>query len=111
MIVEFNAPTQIARLITSSVSLQDFKDYIDSLPDGLYWLYVTGPAVKAFTGDSISVTTANCVCIVFKYSKGTHNTLCELHDYADKIPIHILAKKKTTRGIQFLYQELRLFRM
>lgn len=86
MFLEINKPTQMARSFTSSHTLQDFKDYIDTQIDGFQWVYISAPAMRAFTGVS------NVSAGMGIFLKSNNTVLCEIRSLASNLPVYVLSR-------------------
>ena len=72
MIVEFNKPTQLTAISLIAWTLTDLQQHIDSLPEGLHWLYLTGPATKTITGGICAVWSS---VLIFKRNNSLINVM------------------------------------
>lgn len=72
MIAEFNTPTQLTGISLNSWTLADLQQHIDSLPKGLHWLYLTGPATKTITGE---ICTRWSNALIFKRDESLINVM------------------------------------
>ena len=78
------------RVLSTTTTLEEFTNFVDSLSEGMHWVYLTRQTVQSFTG--VSGLLWGNVTIYKKISPAPEVVICELRTGTPESDVYILRK-------------------
>ena len=100
MFLKFQETQNATTASANSWTLSDLANHIDSLPNGMHWLYLTGPACKLITNNVIGVWST---CVIYK--REANSIIVMIIPAETTYPVGYLAKVSSGWGTSVTFRD------